>query len=1003
MFFSFFKAYTQYECFMEESSSAYNIILNSLDNIDFFTDESCDPLYLNCNFVFLTRDDGTGTFPVNDPLITGMINGMNSRWASIKDPANCALDEGYPKDSKVRVSVDVHYISNIDAWDYYEQAVSMGNSYYHDDFCPGSIVSSNSTWPALKIVVDEFNNDHPNSFNFFFVENGAHLEFLENAVENSVELTEPWDDTNNIKIFDGCSRHPVSFNSDRDQFIIIADAWTEYYARINFGVIYYPGYADEGNETIANWYIWGLPTLYNHELGHTIIDIGHPCGCKNLMIGRGCNPEWEADMGFVPDWQLNRMHKTLMTKNLHKFIECESLTSENCNIEVIDDETIDQPISIFGDIIIKSGATLTITSEVYLSEESDIDLEENAKLIVDGGLLTSACSNTWNGIRVTGGNMDFDVKFTNGAVIENTHHAAVSMFPPLPTWNEMAQHGNGILQAENTTFNNVKRIVELIAFTPSYNPSYVKDYVQNGGKWSITNWNCYGVEIIDNIFNDITHEAIVTEVGQFLIEGNEIHSGNADILFANVSPGFGTQIFQNQFYGDNTGVRALGTTFGQNEISYNQFLTGEFDIFMDGTNNYLVSHNDLTADFGVVSFDNGYFPNEVNDNDITGNFIGIMPLGFNDGYIFYNNCYNTSYSDAWIDGFVNSVIANPNDFGPANNCFTHDGNAGSWVYDMTGYPDPFVYVEPADENVDCRDAVKAHASISRAFNDIVDNPCPTAGSGYDPPPPQYNPCHPQRTIWDMMRARGILKQKISEIENDPNLTDDQKIYLISFYKRCLKRVTWWLYEKYLKEGKYREARELMSENNTDDAKIAVFSSYLYENNLTEAKNYLLSLPDDREQLSDFKSIQMINLERVKYGKYYKTNPNEMSVVENLARKNHPFAGFAKALFYHLTGEIISSEIPEFEDRPINPRSINTSKLPVMNVFPNPVSNELEIQFSNIEEGRFRIIDVLGNEMFRGDTNSNMKINTANWSEGIYIITLEKGNEKIARKKIMVIH
>ncbi|MBK7800030.1 MAG: hypothetical protein IPJ53_13075 [Saprospiraceae bacterium] len=76
-------------------------------------------------------------------------------------------------------------------------------------------------------------------------------------------------------------------------------------------------------------------------------------------------------------------------------------------------------------------------------------------------------------------NSDFDVKFMNNAVIENTAVAAVSMFAPesIPIiWG----YGNGILHAENTTFNNVRRIVELMSWTPLPNSSYIRNCTQ---KW----------------------------------------------------------------------------------------------------------------------------------------------------------------------------------------------------------------------------------------------------------------------------------------------------------------------------------------------------------------------------------------------------------------------------------------------------------------------------------------------------------------------------------------
>ena len=178
--------------------------------------------------------------------------------------------------------------------------------------------------------------------------------------------------------------------------------------------------------------------------------------------------------------------------------------------------------------------------------------------------------------------------------LKNTSEAAVNMFA---SGGWLLGDGNAYVTIENSTFNNCHRMLAMGAPQSSYNPSTISGNTHNGGKYGISNWNCRGVQVIENVFNDISNECIVTSSGQFTISRNVFNSGRADILFANANPGFGTEISSNFFNGTNTGVRALGASLGQNEIRKNQFATGEFDIFMDGDNNYLIEENDLTADF----------------------------------------------------------------------------------------------------------------------------------------------------------------------------------------------------------------------------------------------------------------------------------------------------------------------------------------------------------------------------------------------------------------------
>src|SRR5699024_10036267 len=157
---------------------------------------------------------------------------------------------------------------------------------------------------------------------------------------------------------------------------------------------------------------------------------GHSsCGCLNLMQGSNCG--WEPTKNHLNLNQLIKLQKVLSTTSNKKYIDCDDMKEGHCDILVEQDVILDAPLSVYGNIIITERNTLTVQSEIFLSDFSKIIIKEHAKLIVDGGKLTSLC-NAWKGIRVYGGNSDYDVKFTNNAVIENTTDAAVSMFAAEP-------------------------------------------------------------------------------------------------------------------------------------------------------------------------------------------------------------------------------------------------------------------------------------------------------------------------------------------------------------------------------------------------------------------------------------------------------------------------------------------------------------------------------------------------------------------------------------------
>lgn len=195
------------ECGLQAQESSVQSFIAGLNNIDFFSEAACNPLMMKCNFVMLTRDDGSGAYPAG--MLNWVEGSMNDRMADIRDEAGCDPGGGYPHDANIAFEIDHHYIADTESWDWYARALDIENdpmdSYGKYDFCPSGILNGN--WPhLLSSVISGFNAAHPNEFNFFFVENGAHLEFLEEHVNNGTTPSAAWNDPNNFPIFGGCSR-----------------------------------------------------------------------------------------------------------------------------------------------------------------------------------------------------------------------------------------------------------------------------------------------------------------------------------------------------------------------------------------------------------------------------------------------------------------------------------------------------------------------------------------------------------------------------------------------------------------------------------------------------------------------------------------------------------------------------------------------------------------------------------------------------------------------------
>ena len=129
--------------------------------------------------------------------------------------------------------------------------------------------------------------------------------------------------------------------------------------------------------------------------------------------------------------------------------------------------------------IVGDNSVVTVTGEISMSEGSKIIVKPGGKLIVDGGLLTSACSSTkWQGIQVWGIDslhqntinghcLQGFLEMKNGATIENAVCA-------VDLWNPLDDHSEGgVIQATDAVFRNNAKAVRALNYS---------NYNQNTGK-----------------------------------------------------------------------------------------------------------------------------------------------------------------------------------------------------------------------------------------------------------------------------------------------------------------------------------------------------------------------------------------------------------------------------------------------------------------------------------------------------------------------------------------
>ena len=141
-------------------------------------------------------------------------------------------------------------------------------------------------------------------------------------------------------------------------------------------------------------------------------------------------------------------------------------------------------------ITIQNGATLTIVSRVNCENNTKILIHPGGKLVIDGGTLTSACSDDiWQGIVVLGDpnqpqlpQYQGTVELKNGAVIEHAL-CAISAAPAGDYVNSCGDligtgdFGGGIIQADSAIFRNNLQAIEYAPYEYQPSPGNTADNV----------------------------------------------------------------------------------------------------------------------------------------------------------------------------------------------------------------------------------------------------------------------------------------------------------------------------------------------------------------------------------------------------------------------------------------------------------------------------------------------------------------------------------------------
>ncbi len=330
-----------------------------------------------------------------------------------------------------------------------------------------------------------------------------------------------------------------SSTSQNKPFVILGNAWYKY--KISGSIIDYS-------------------KILNHEIGH-VLSLTHTWSgdaCSDTPNNNNCwsldlsDPNCDEDCEIsnnIMDYnvensaltpcQIGRAQYWLMNEPVFNY-----LLDDYCN-QVDVDVIVNAPgQSIIwenkrlmkGNVIIKTGTTLTVKCVLGMPDDAKIVVERGARLVIDGGIVTSNCGELWQGIEVYGAG-NYVPHPTRNEIILGTH--------PMTSWShgvvyikngctiEYARNGittskydeyyntayyGGVILATDANFINNRRSVEFMQYNYNNmlgaddNVSEFKDclfevnddYPCTETFYShISMWNVHGVDFLGNTYKDL--------------------------------------------------------------------------------------------------------------------------------------------------------------------------------------------------------------------------------------------------------------------------------------------------------------------------------------------------------------------------------------------------------------------------------------------------------------------------------------------------------------------
>lgn len=682
------------------------------------------------------------------------------------------------------------------------------------------------------------------------------------------------------------------------------------------------------------------------------------------------------------------------------------MAQEGLDLVINQNTLIDGVQTVSGNVIIKNGATLTVTGT--LKSAKKIIVEKGGHLNVNGGLLTGACGQ-WTGVIVEGNGSNQNgagkVTLTNNAIIEHAK-TAVSMDPDHIPWPARGLSWGGLIKASNATFRDCRRAVEFMPMSPD-NSRFDNCNFLNLVNDGVTLWDNVNVKFSGCNFNQIGKSSVLAYDSRVEVTFSTFQNANNGIEFISTNGNsHSSNVFNNIFSDNLHGIYAIAETNPTDlEIHYNNFYGGEDAITIEGMSSYTIYKNTMIGSgYGVKLWASGIPLNNslVVDNNFTSGYWGSLANYANEAE-YLNNCFRYNGKDLEVNS--GSIYAEQGNLSlAASNCFSKAGTKDITTFNNT----PFEYYYKINDP-NCRIPTNPGNYIKMPAFSEIENNC----GNFTGPAVMHRTCNVTLSKVTNEKMLKDIEDEIKRLEKDKTMDPLLKAYLIKRYQLCIAKIKRALVVTTKNEpesGKSvaQAAVEAAQYAKTLDDFIAgvLGFSMLTETELyDEAQDYLDTFGDMSEQGVDFVTIQNINLQYMRNRGIYVIDSLSKNVLKSIGMKTTPVSGFARGLYYKLTGEKLPIEFISGGNTQVEYRSITDAiDSDKVKIFPNPASDILTfaLNLDGNSDFEYSVMDAVGVVKKSGTFSGNgtKSLDIKGLPSGMYFVSVLKEDSSLFVKKFI---